>query len=167
MQIRPFQASDWPVTWALLEPTFRAGETYTFDRDISEDAAFDAWIAHPEATFVAKIDDTFVGTYYLKRNQAGGGSHVCNCGYVVSPRHRGLGVASALCEHSQAEAIRRGFRAMQFNFVVSTNVGAIRLWKKHGLEGVGRLPDAFEHPSAGLVDAVVMHKQLAPIAHRP
>ena len=101
-----------------------------------------------------------MGTYYLRRNQAGGGAHVCNCGYMVAPEARGHGVARAMCEHSMEAARRQGFRAMQFNFVVSTNVGAVRLWENLGFEIVGRLPSAFDSPSQGLVNAYVMFRTL-------
>jgi RimJ/RimL family protein N-acetyltransferase len=119
------------------------------------------WIEMPQATYVAKDPvGAVIGTYYLKPNQPALGSHVCNCGYVVSERARGQGVASLMCEHSQYEARRLGFRAMQFNLVVSTNEGAVRLWKKLGFDIVGTLPGAFRHPRDGYVDAFVMFKEL-------
>lgn len=159
--IRPIKKSDWPATWAILEPVFRAGETYSFAPDISEAEAFKAWAEKPASTFVCE-DDTghILGTYYIKANQPGQGAHVCNCGYVVGTAARGKGIASAMCEHSQQEAVRLGFRSMQFNLVVSTNTGAIRLWKKLGFEIVGTLPEAFKHPTQGFVDAYVMYKKL-------
>ena len=104
-----------------------------------------------------------LGTYYIKPNQPGAGSHVCNCGYIVGEEVRGRGVATLMCEHSQREAIRRGFRAMQFNLVVSTNESAVRLWQKLGYDIVGTLPGAFKLPRQGFVDAYVMYKQLEPI----
>jgi ribosomal protein S18 acetylase RimI-like enzyme len=88
------------------------------------------------------------------------GSHVCNAGYVTSPRARGKGVASAMCLHSQDEARAHGFRAMQFNIVVATNAGAVRLWQRLGFGIVGTLPGAFRHASLGYVDAYVMFKDL-------
>jgi ribosomal protein S18 acetylase RimI-like enzyme len=163
INIRPFQDSDWFPTWRIIEPVFRAGETYTFSPDITEDEAHHAWVEVPSATFVAMgSKDVLLGTYFIKPNQPGLGSHVCNCGYIVSRNARGKGIASAMCEHSQREALRRGFRAMQFNFVVSTNEGAVRLWKRHGFEVVGTLPKAFRHPKHGFVDAFVMYKRLEP-----
>jgi ribosomal protein S18 acetylase RimI-like enzyme len=101
-----------------------------------------------------------LGTYYLKANQMGGGAHVCNCGYVTAEATRGKGVAGMLCAHSQDEARGRGFTAMQFNLVVSTNEGAVRLWQKLGFEIAGTLPKAFDHPAQGLVDAHVLYKLL-------
>ena len=160
--IREFRQTDWPEVWAILEPVFRAADTYSFPPDISEQESFRAWVELPAATFVAEDEHgQLLGSYYLKANQPGQGAHVCNCGYVVAERARGQGVASAMCQHSQAEAVRLGFRAMQYNMVVCTNTGAIRLWKKLGFAIVGTLPQAFLHPSVGYVDAFVMYKSLS------
>lgn len=161
IHIRHFETADWPGIWQMIEPVFRAGETYAFAREISEADAQKVWIDLPAATYVAH-DDTgqLLGTYYIKANQPGLGSHVCNCGYIVSSHARGMGVASQMCEHSQQDAIARGFRAMQYNLVVSSNEGAIRLWLKHGFEIVGKLPGAFNHPKLGDIDALVMYKIL-------
>jgi ribosomal protein S18 acetylase RimI-like enzyme len=159
--IRPFEKSDWAATWAVLEPVFQAGDTYSFAPNISETEAFKAWVEIPAATFVVEDDSgQILGTYYIKANQPGQGAHVCNCGYVVAEAARGQGIASAMCEHSQGEAVRRGFRSMQFNLVVSTNAGAVRLWKKLGFEIVGTVPEAFRHPTKGFVEAYVMYKKL-------
>jgi ribosomal protein S18 acetylase RimI-like enzyme len=146
----------------MLQSTFQAGETYTFAPDSTEAEIHRAWIETPSATFVAgDPEGRILGTYFIKPNQPGLGAHVCNCGYVVSPEAQGRGVATAMCEHSQAAAVAMGFRAMQFNCVVSTNEPAVRLWQKQGFAIVGRLPGAFKHPRAGYVDAFVMFKQLA------
>ena len=158
--IRPATEADWPAIWLILEPVFRAGETYPYPRDIDEAGGRRAWMALPRMTCVAEEAGQILGTYYIKPNQPGQGSHVCNCGYVVSSRARGRGVASALCEHSQQLGAELGFRAMQFNLVVSTNTGAVRLWQKLGFEVLARLPGAFAHPREGDVDALVMYKQL-------
>jgi ribosomal protein S18 acetylase RimI-like enzyme len=109
---------------------------------------------------VAEIAGETVGTYTIKTNQPGGGAHVCNCGYMVAEAARGRGIARAMCLHSQQEARAMGYLAMQFNFVVETNTGAIALWEALGFATVGRLPHAFAHPEAGLVDARVMYKWL-------
>ena len=161
MDIRPFRDEDWPEMWRLLQATFAAGDTYTFPPDSSEADIRRAWVELPLATFVAREGEALLGTYFIKPNQPGLGSHVCNCGYVVAPESRGRGVAAALCEHSQQFARERGFRAMQFNFVVATNEVAVRLWRKLGFEVVGRLPGAFRHQRLGYVDALVMYKSLA------
>jgi ribosomal protein S18 acetylase RimI-like enzyme len=161
MIIRQFQSTDWPAVWAIIEPVFRAGETYAYSPDITEEDAHHAWIDKPAATFVAVADDgMLLGTYYIKPNQPGLGSHVCNCGYIVAEAARGKGVASTMCKHSQQEAVAMGFRAMQYNLVVSTNEVAVRLWKKHGFEVVGTLPGAYKHSRLGFVDALVMYKLL-------
>lgn len=162
MHIRRAAISDSDAMWDMLAPVFQAGDTYAIDANISREAAMNYWLADDKFTFVAEIDGILYGTYYLKQNQAGGGAHVCNCGYITAPQARGRGIAGAMCQHSQAAALEHGFQAMQFNFVVSTNIGAIRLWQKLGFEIVGTIPDAFIHPSKGPVDAHIMYKWLAP-----
>ncbi len=159
--IRLFARADWPALWRVLEPVFRAGETYAFSPDITESDAYAVWVEAPEATFVA-FDDagTLVGTYFIKPNQPRLGAHVCNCAYIVSEQARGRGFASTMCEHSQDEAVSRGYRAMQYNLVVSTNTGAIKVWQRHGFHVAGTLPQAFRHPRHGFVDAYVMYKLL-------
>lgn len=160
-QIRRYESADWPSVWPILQAIIAAGETYVFAPNSTEAEIHKAWIETPLATYVACSDQgAILGTYFLKPNQPGLGSHVCNCGYGVSVDARGQGVASAMCQHSQDEARSHGFRAMQFNFVVSTNVGAVRLWQKHGFDIVGTLPGAFLHSSLGFVDAFVMFKRL-------
>ncbi|MDV6030703.1 MAG: GNAT family N-acetyltransferase [Phycisphaera sp. RhM] len=161
--LRLFQPDDWPSVWQILEPVFRAGETYPYSTNITEAEARAAWIDVPAATFVAMGEHGDVlGTYYIKPNQADLGSHVANCGYLVGEAARGRGIASTMCEHSQAEAVARGFKAMQYNLVVSTNERAVKLWQHHGFEIVGTLPKAFRHRKLGYVDAYVMYKWLAP-----
>lgn len=164
MVIRSLEDAGWAGTWAILEPVFRSGESYAVPLDISEEAARRKWTAPPTAAFVAVEPETgrIVGSYYLRPNHDGPGAHVCNCGYVVREDARGQGLASLMCRHSQEEAARRGFSAMQCNLVASSNEGAIRLWTKLGFETVGTLPGAFRHPRLGLVDALVMFKQLRP-----
>ena len=161
IRIRPFEEKDWIAAWQIIEPVFRAGETYAYSPDITEAEARKVWVELPSATFIAEDADSHVlGTYYIKPNQPGLGAHVCNCGYITAESARHRGIASEMCRHSQHEAISRGFRAMQYNLVVSTNNSAVRLWQKHGFEVIGTLPKAFRHPRRGFVDAFVMYKQL-------
>jgi ribosomal protein S18 acetylase RimI-like enzyme len=161
MQIRISLPADADSIWAILEPTIRAGETYTLPRDMSRQEALAYWLGPQHEVFVAQADGQILGTYFLQPNQLGGGSHVANCGYVTAPWATGRGVARAMCAHSLERARERGFKAMQFNFVVSTNERAVALWRSFGFEIVGRLPGAFHHPTAGFVDALVMHRSLA------
>jgi len=162
VSIRRFQPPDWPEVWAILRATFASGDTYAFAPTSSEADVHKAWIELPAASYVASTTSgEILGTYYIKPNQPGLGSHVCNCGYVVAPAAQGRGVATAMCEHSQAEAVAMGFRAMQFNLVVATNESAVRLWQKLGFAIVATLPQAFRHARLGYVDAYVMYKLLA------
>nr|WP_029623305.1 GNAT family N-acetyltransferase [Sphingomonas elodea] len=160
MLIRPAAPQDGGALWAILEPVIRAGETYALDRDMTREAALAYWLGADRATFVAEVEGRILGSYYLRANQAGGGAHVANCGYATHEAARGRGIARAMAEHSFAEARTRGFRAMQFNFVVSSNAIALRLWHALGFDTVGRLPEAFDHPALGPVDAVVLYRRL-------
>lgn len=160
MLIRPATPADAAAIWAIVEPVIRAGETLTLDRDMGEGEALAYWFGADKEVFVAEEDGVILGTYYLRANQTGGGAHVANAGYVTGAAATGRGVARAMGLHSIDYAKARGFRAMQFNFVISTNVRAAGLWQSLGFEVVGRLPGAFDHPVEGFVDALVMFRAL-------
>ena len=160
MLIRPSEPSDNDAIWRILEPTFRAGETYPIPRDIPRTEALAYWHSPGHAVFVAEDAGAVVGTYYLRANNRGGGVHVANCGYVVASDAFGQGVARAMCAHSLDQARARGFTAMQFNFVIATNERAVRLWQALGFAIIGRLPGVFRHPRLGLIDAYVMLRSL-------
>jgi ribosomal protein S18 acetylase RimI-like enzyme len=158
--IRGATPSDRAAVWTILEPTIRAGETYTLPRDMTKEAALAYWFAAGHEVFVAEENGEILGTYFIQANQKGGGDHVANCGYMTAQRATGRGIARAMCAHSLEHAKSRGFRAMQFNFVVASNERAVRLWQSFGFEIAGRLPGAFRHPTAGFVDALVMYRPL-------
>jgi ribosomal protein S18 acetylase RimI-like enzyme len=160
MHVRPAKDSDSDAIWAILEPMIRTGETYPLPSNMSRDEALTFWHGPGHEVFVAEEQSEILGTYFVKANQRGGGSHVANCGYVTATRATGRGVARTMCQHSLDHARSRGFTAMQFNFVVSTNERAAKLWQHLGFEIVGRLPGAFRHPTKGLVDAFVMYRVL-------
>jgi ribosomal protein S18 acetylase RimI-like enzyme len=160
MEIRIATDKNFDAIWPIFHEVASAGETYAYERDTTREQARHLWIELPRETWLAEEAGKVLGAYYIKTNQAGPGSHVCNCGYMVASTARGRGVATALCEHSQSRAIELGYKAMQFNFVASTNEAAVRLWTKLGFEIVGKLPDAFNHPVRGYVDALVMYKWL-------
>jgi L-amino acid N-acyltransferase YncA len=158
--IRPAQATDHNAIWSILEPVIRAGETYPLPRDLSQEDSLAYWLAEGHEVFVAEDGGAILGTYYLRANQRGGGSHVANCGYMTASTATRRGVASAMCIHSMEHARRRGYEAMQFNFVVRTNERAVRLWQKLGFRIVGHLPKAFLHPQLGYSDVYVMYREL-------
>jgi len=160
MLIRPAKPTDEDGIWSIIGPIIRAGQTYTLDRELGREQALAYWLGTDKEAFVAEEDGHLLGTYYIRANQGGGGRHVCNCGYMTSAEAAGRGVARAMHAHSLERARQRGFRAMQFNFVVSTNERAVRLWQSLGFETAGRLPGAFEHPVHGFVDALVMYREL-------
>ena len=160
LTIRPAATADDDAIWAILEPTFRAGETYPIPRDIGRDEALAYWNSLGHTVFVAEQAGRTVGTYYLRANNRGGGAHVANCGYMTAAGATGRGIARAMCAHSLDEARARGFTAMQFNFVIASNERAVKLWQSCGFEIVGTLPGAFTHPARGPVDAYVMVRKL-------
>jgi ribosomal protein S18 acetylase RimI-like enzyme len=160
MTVRPASAADADAIWAILEPMIRSGETYTLPQDMPREQALAYWFSPAHTVFAAEEEGQILGSYYLRANQNGGGAHVCNCGYVTADWASGRGVARAMCAHSLEYSKARGFRAMQFNFVVSSNERAVHLWRKFGFEIVGRLPGAFLHPRLGYVDALVMYRLL-------
>jgi ribosomal protein S18 acetylase RimI-like enzyme len=160
MRIRPAHVDDAASIWRIIGPTIRAGETYALDRDMTEADALAYWLAKEKETFVAEENGEIFGTYYIRPNQAGGGKHICNCGYMTSAAASGRGIARAMCQHSLDYARQRGYRGMQFNFVVSSNTRAVALWESFAFQIVGRLPQAFHHPTLGYVDAFVMFRPL-------
>ncbi len=160
LRIRPALAPDADAIWGILEPVLRAGETYALPRDMTKDDAVAYWMGTDRETFVAEDDGRVVGTYYIRANQQGGGAHVCNCGYVTDTAMAGRGIARGMCAHSLDHARARGYRAMQYNFVISTNERAVRLWQEFGFATLARLPGAFEHPRHGFVDALLMYRVL-------
>jgi L-amino acid N-acyltransferase YncA len=181
MKIRPATAADRNPIWGIFHQVVAAGDTYALDPDMSREDALAYWFAPGTHTYVAEDDAVgdgvavpgkptasstmvlarpILGTYILRPNQAGGGSHVANAGFMVSANTRARGIGRAMAEHCLTEARRLGFRAMQFNFVISTNSAAIRLWQELGFEIVGTLPGAFRHPERGYVDVCVMYRSL-------
>jgi len=160
LTIREAAEADWPAIWEMFLHVAAAGDAFAYDADTPEEAARKLWFEPPARAFVAEQGGEVVGTYYVRPNQPGRGAHVANAGYMVAPGAQGKGVATALCEHSLETARRLGFRAMQFNFVVSTNAAAVRVWEKCGFTVVGRLPGAFRHDALGFVDALVFYRAL-------
>lgn len=161
MEIRLLnESTDGDTLWHMLEPVIRAGETYALPRDWSKGDALRYWCAPNHRVWVAEENSKILGTYFLQANQLGGGDHVANAGFVTDPIATGRGIATALCSHALELAASLGFKAMQFNFVISTNEPAVALWKKLGFGIVGTLPKAFRHPGRGFVDVYVMYREL-------
>ncbi|WP_420559562.1 GNAT family N-acetyltransferase [Tepidicaulis sp.] len=160
MRIRKAETADKAAIWKILEPMIREGETFPLPRNMTEWEALEYWFGKGASVFVAEEAGNILGTYHLTPNQPGGGSHVANGGYVTAPEARGRGIARAMCLHSFDMAKTLGYRAMQYNLVVSTNEAAVHLWQDCGMKLIGRLPGAFHHPEKGDVDALVMYRTL-------
>lgn len=160
IETRKATDADWNQIWLIVHEAFARGDTYAYPPDTDKEQGYAIWMESPGATYVAVEDEEILGTYYIKPNQPGLASHVCNAGYIVCAKARGKGVGRSMCAHSLKEAIRLGFKAMQYNLVAATNVFAIELWKDMGFEIIGTLPKAFNHKTKGLVDAHIMYQLL-------
>jgi len=160
MQIRPVINADHDAIWNIFAEIIVAGDTYAFDPQMPREEALAYWFRADTHTYIAEENDSVVGTYILRPNQSGPGSHVANAAFMVARDAEGAGVGRRMAEHCLTEARRMGFRAMQFNFVVSTNTRAIHLWDQLGFKIVGTLPGAFRHPEKGFVDVYVMFRSL-------
>jgi ribosomal protein S18 acetylase RimI-like enzyme len=158
--IREASRHDRDAVWEILRAVVAAGDTYVFDPEIPREEALAYWFHPGTRIYVAESEGRILGTYILKPNQPGLGSHVSNAAFMVSTSARGLGIGRAMGEHCLDEARRLGYRAMRFNFVVATNEAAVKLWERLGLTIVGSLPGAFRHRTSGFVDAYVMFQTL-------
>jgi ribosomal protein S18 acetylase RimI-like enzyme len=165
--IRPVEREAFPRLWPILEPVIREGATYPLPTTLSADEAEAYWFAPGNHVFAAEAGAEIVGTYYLRANQRGGGSHVANAGFMTAPAMRGRGIARAMATHALTKAAELGFDAMQFNFVISSNTSAVSLWRSLGFIIVGVLPDAFHLPEGKPVDVFVMCRRLSLLQPRP
>jgi GNAT superfamily N-acetyltransferase len=164
LTIREIRPEEFELVWPIFHAVVSSGDTYAYSPDLALGAARTLWAGPPARAFVAELEGAVVGTYSLRPNQPGLGNHVANAGYMVAPEARGQGIARALCEHSMDTARGAGFTAMQFNFVVSSNEGAVRLWHRCGFRVVGQVPRAFRHRERGPTDVFIMHRFLSPDA---
>jgi len=160
ISIRLATGDDWPRIWPIFSAVVAGGDTYTIPPEVSEADARAYWMGKGLAAYIATQDGAVAGTYVLRANQPGLGAHVANAGYMVDPARFGRGIGSRMCEHSLAEARARGFEAMQFNAVVSTNHRAVALWQRHGFTIIGTVPRGYRHRRLGYVDLYIMHRLL-------
>src|SRR5437016_1887694 len=158
--IRKAEDKDWPAVWKIIKAVITGGDTYVYPPDSPEGDMLEYWLSPDKHTYVADLEGGIVATFWLKANQPGLGSHVANAAYMVSPDAAGRGIGKQIALWSLDEARRLGFTAMQFNFVVKSNVVAIRLWQKIGFEIIGEIPNAFDHAQNGLTNAYIMYRKL-------
>jgi len=162
MLIRDATVDDWPAIWPFLHDIVAAGETFTWDRDVTEEQARIMWLLDAPGRTVVAVDDegSVLGTAKMNPNHRGPAAHISSASFMVDPRHGGRGVGRALGEAALAWARREGYRAMQFNAVVETNTRAVALWRSLGFDVIGTLPEGFYHPAHGYVDLHIMHRPL-------
>ena len=160
IEIRTATNSDKPAIWEIIRDVIATGDTYVFRPDSPEDEMIAYWFSPEKYVYVAEDDSNVVGTFWLKPNYPGLGSHVCNAAYMVSPNAAGKGIGRQMADFSLDEARRLGFTAMQFNFVVKSNTPAVSLWQSIGMEIIGEIPDAFDHKQLGMTNALIMYRKL-------
>ena len=159
---RRAEVDDWPLIWPIFAEIVRAGDTYAYDPATTSDEAASLWLERaPSQTWVALVDGELLGTYKTGPNRPGPGAHVATASYMVAASARGQGIGRAMVEHSLAQARHAGFRGLQFNAVVASNVHAVKLYQELGFDIVGRVPEAFRHPQQGYVDLLVMYADLS------
>lgn len=161
IQISEAQDADFEGIWQIFHKVVQAGDTYNYDPNSSREDVRSIWLEKYERTFVAKIGDEVLGTYSMRTNHPCLGAHVANAGYMVHPDHHGKGLGKSLCLHSMDSAKKLGYKALQFNYVVSTNSVAVALWKKLGFKIIGTIPKGFKHLELGYVDVYIMHQELS------
>lgn len=160
IQIRSATKNDEPAIWQIIRAVIAGGDTYVFDPETPEEELIAYWFSPEKYVYVAEENGEVLGTYWIKANQPGLGSHVGNGAYMVSPGAKGKGIGRLMAEHSIEEARRLGFKSIQFNFVVKSNEVAVRLWKSVGFEVIGEIPEAFNHKQNGLTNAYIMYRKL-------
>jgi ribosomal protein S18 acetylase RimI-like enzyme len=164
LTVRPARARDWNAIWPFMRPIIAGGDTFSWDRDTSEEDARAAWMHEPPGrTFVAVgTRGQIIGTAEMEPNHGGPGAHVATAGFMVDPSYEGHGAGRALCQHVLEQARADGYRAIQFNAVAETNTRAVKLWRSLGFTVLVRIPEAFAHPDHGDVALLIMHQKLQP-----
>jgi L-amino acid N-acyltransferase YncA len=137
------------------------GETYSYERETLTDQWIrDYWMKHVVTTLVARVDGKVAGVCAIRVNRTGRGNHIANASYVVHHDFRGIGIGHALGRESLRVSRQHGYKAMQFNYVVSTNAKAVALWQSLGFKIIGTMPQGYRHSRHGLVDVYMMHRFL-------
>ena len=160
MNIRKATKTDYNKVWEIFSKVIETGDTYVFNPNTPKSDLKKHWFADYMKTYVIEENGEILGTYIIKPNQIDLGSHIANCSYMVNPNSQGKGIGKKLCEHSLKIARENKFEGIQFNIVVSTNKGAVELWRKFGFEIIGTTPKGFKHSELGLVDTYIMYKNL-------
>ena len=160
LNFRSITAAEFDVAWPLWRDAIAAGNTYPYAPDSTLEQGRAIWCSSEKQTYIAEQEGEVVGSFYIRPNQPELGAHVCNAGYIISAQHGGKGFGRAMAEWSLQEAIRLGYRAIQFNLVVADNIASLKIWEKLGFETIGTVPEAFRNSHKGYVDAHILYKKL-------
>jgi L-amino acid N-acyltransferase YncA len=157
--IRAGTAGDWPAIWPFFHAIVADGESYTYPENIGSADAEADWMGHDQV-LVVEDEGRVVASAVLGPNRPGRGAHVANASFLIDPAQSGRGIGRRLGQHVIEQARSAGYRAMQFNAVVETNVAAVRLWRSLGFDIICTVPEAFDSRRHGLVGLHVMHRSL-------
>jgi L-amino acid N-acyltransferase YncA len=160
LTIRKAIEADEEQIWKILKEVIAQGDSFAFDPSSPKEKMMTYWMEPEKHTYVAILDNTVVGSFFIKSNQPGLGSHIANAGYMTSPLASGKGIGKAMGQFSLEEARRLGYKAMQFNIVVKSNERAVRLWQSLGFIIIGEIPEAFNHQTLGMTNAYIMYQKL-------
>lgn len=160
LDIVEINSSKFDEIWAVLSPVFKTGETYPIAPDATKEDGKAYWFAPDKRVYAASDQGEIVGTYYIKPNQIGLGSHVCNAGFVVAAEHSGKGYGTLLGWHALQTAKEMGYESMQFNLVVANNIASLKIWQKLGFDVIGTIPEAFNYRGEKHIDAYILYKKL-------
>lgn len=158
--IRKAREDDKDNIYKIAKDVLKTGDTYTMPPNSKKNEILRYWFGDKKSTFVALMNNQIVGFFYIKPNQAELGNHISNASYMVSPKFQNMGIGRKMGEYSLKKAKEMGYKAMQFNFVVKSNISAVKLWQKLGFRIIGEIPKAFRHSTKGLVNAYIMYREL-------
>ncbi|MGC3947903.1 MAG: N-acetyltransferase [Chryseolinea sp.] len=160
LTIRQATQEDADSIWTIIHEVIAAGDTYAFAPDTQKSDMIGYWFAKGAFPFVALIDGNIAGTYVIRNNQPGLGSHIANGAFMTSSSFRKHGVGRAMGIHSLKTAKQLGYLAMQFNFVVKSNTRAVALWQSLGFQIMGEIPDSYRHTINGYTNTYIMYRNL-------
>ena len=159
LMFRKATCADADAMLVLLRSVTTEGDTLPFQNGVDGDFIDSQWLG-AFGCVLAWRDDILLGMYRYSANMPGRGAHIATATFLVGKQYRGQGLGRKLVQHCLAQAKASGFRAMQFNQVVATNLAALALYRSLGFKRVGKIPEAFAHPEHGYVASYVMYLDL-------
>ena len=161
IEIRRYEKKDKNEAMAIWNAVVREGIAFPQDEELTDDTA-DTFFMSQSYTGIA-IDseaNEIVGLYILHPNNVGRCGHICNTSYAVKEDCRGLHIGERLVKDSLRAGARLGFRILQFNAVVATNIHALHLYERLGFKQLGRIPQGFRMKDGHYEDIIPHYIEL-------